>query len=112
MQNLAVDAYFVKRWVHAGTELRDNLMIDFDAARENQFLALTPARNARGGEDFLEAVGRLRLIDGIVIACARYGPIAGTDSSRRTPRALLERFAAILATWGHLASDDWTVCEW
>ena len=59
MDDFAVDADFLLVRIDARAELGDHLAIDFDAAVEDQLLALAAAGDAGGGENFLQSIGAL-----------------------------------------------------
>jgi hypothetical protein len=55
-QRFAVDADFLFLRIDARAEFRHHLVIDFDAAFEDQLFALATTGDTGGGEDFLEAI--------------------------------------------------------
>ena len=55
-QRFAVDANFLPLRIDARAQLGDDLVIDLDAAFENELLALAPAGNAGRGEHLLQPV--------------------------------------------------------
>jgi hypothetical protein len=57
VQQFAVDADFLPRWIGARAKLSDNLVINLDAPIEDELLAFAPAGDAGSRQNFLEAVG-------------------------------------------------------
>ena len=56
MQQLAIDADVVARWVGFCAEFHDDFAVDLDAASEDQFFGFAARGDAGFGEDFLQAL--------------------------------------------------------
>src|SRR5262249_33898790 len=82
-KRLAINADFLSFRLDARAQLGDDLAIDLDASAGYEFLTLTAAAEAGGGQDLLQAFAGGVFADG----GRRGGPRLAFESTRPTPYA-------------------------
>lgn len=87
-EHLAINANFLPTGIDAGSKFVDKLSIHLDATCADQFLTLTPAGNAGGGQDFLQSLTGFLLLALRLAFAAALSRVGGNCHLPRRPSGI------------------------